>query len=53
MIRRLSDQRSGLLNETEKMIIIPGLRQVMQCCNKLTELLTLLQIHKSTREDER
>jgi ParB/RepB/Spo0J family partition protein len=53
MIRRLSDQRSGLLNLAEKMIINPGLSQVLQCCNKLTELLTQLQIHKSIREDER
>jgi ParB/RepB/Spo0J family partition protein len=53
MIRRLSDQRSGLLNLAEKMIIIPGLSQVLQCCNKLTELLTQLQIHRSIREDER
>jgi hypothetical protein len=53
MIRGLSDQRRGMLNLAEEMIILPGLRQVMQCCNKLTELLTQLQIHKSTREDER
>lgn len=53
MIRGLSDQRRGMLNLAEEMIILPGLRQVMQCCNKLTELITQLQIHKSTREDER
>jgi ParB family chromosome partitioning protein len=53
MMRRLSDQRSGMLNLAEKMIILPGLIQVMQCCTKLTELITQLQIHKSTREDER
>lgn len=53
MLSRLDDQRSDMLKETEKMIIIPGLRQVMQCCNKLAERLTQLQIHKSTREDER
>jgi len=53
MLSRLDDQRRGMLNETEKMIIIPGLRQVMQYCKKLTQATGHLSIHKSTREDER
>jgi ParB-like chromosome segregation protein Spo0J len=53
MLSRLDDQRSGMLNETEKMIIIPGPRQVMQYCKKLTQATCHLPIHKSTREDER
>jgi ParB-like chromosome segregation protein Spo0J len=36
MLSRLDDQRSGMLNETEKMIIIPGLRHGLSyqrtCC---------------------
>ena len=53
MLSRLGDQRNGMLNETEKMIIIPGLQQVLQYCKKLTEAIGRLPIHKSTREDER
>lgn len=53
MLSRLDDQRSGMLNETEKMIIIPGLRQVMQYCKKLTQATGHLPIYKSTRENER
>jgi ParB family chromosome partitioning protein len=53
MLSRLDDQRRGMLEETEKMIIIPGLRQVMQYCKKLTQATGHLPIHKSTGEDER
>ena len=53
MLSRLEDQRRGLLEETEKMIIFPGLRQVRQYCKKLAEATLHLSIHKSTEEDER
>jgi len=53
MLSRLEDQRRGLLEETEKMIIIPGLRQVRQYCKKLAEATLHLPVNKSTEEDER
>ena len=53
LISRLDDQRRGMLSETEKMIIIPGLRQVMQYCKKLTEATGPLSIDTSTCEDEK
>jgi len=53
MLSRLGDQRKGMLNETEKMIILPGLQQVLQYCKKLTEAIDHLPIHKPTQEDER
>lgn len=51
MRSRLDDQHSGMLNETEKMIIIPGLRQVINYCKKLTEQITQLQPYKSKSEE--
>jgi ParB/RepB/Spo0J family partition protein len=53
MLCQLSDQRVDMLTLAEKMIIIPGLRQVMQYCKKLTEAIDHLPIHKPTGEDER
>ena len=44
MLRRLSDHRIGMLSETERVIITPGLQQVMQYCKKLTASITHLQI---------
>jgi ParB family chromosome partitioning protein len=53
LISRLDDHRRGMLSETEKMIIIPGLRQVMQYCKKLTGATGPLSIDTSTGEDEK
>lgn len=44
MRSRLDDQRMGMLSETERVILIPGLQQVMQYCKKLTASITHLQI---------
>jgi len=44
MRSRLDDQRMGMLSETERVIITPGLQQVMQYCKKLTASITNLQI---------
>ena len=44
MRSRLDDQRMGMLSETERVIITPGLQQVMQYCKKLTTSITHLQI---------
>jgi ParB/RepB/Spo0J family partition protein len=44
MLRRLSDHRIGMLSETERVIITPGLQQVMQYCKKLTASIAHLQI---------
>ena len=43
MRSRLDDQRMGMLSETEKVIITPGLQQVMQYCKKLTASITHLR----------
>jgi ParB/RepB/Spo0J family partition protein len=47
MLTRLGDQSMDMLNETEKVIITPGLQQVSQYCKKLTEYINHLKIHKS------
>lgn len=47
VLSRLDDQRMGMLNETEKVIITPGLQRVSQYCKKLTEAIDHLKIHKS------
>ena len=44
MCSSLDDQRMGMLSETERVIITPGLQQVMQYCKKLTASITHLQI---------
>ncbi|MCG2728241.1 MAG: hypothetical protein L6244_06305 [Candidatus Methanoperedenaceae archaeon] len=43
MRSRLDDQRMGMLSETERVIITPGLQQVMQYCEKLTASISQLQ----------
>jgi ParB/RepB/Spo0J family partition protein len=53
MLSRLDDQRIGMLNEAEKLIITPGLQRVSQYCKKLTEAIDHLKIHKSEQQDER
>lgn len=47
MLARLDDQRIGMLNETEKVIITPCFKKVSGYAKKLTEALPILQIHKS------
>ena len=47
MLTRLDDQRTSMLNETEKVIITPGFKKVAGYAKKLTEVITHLQIHKS------
>ena len=47
MLSRLGDHRVGMLNETEKVIITPGLGKVSGYAEKLKETITHLQIHKS------
>jgi ParB/RepB/Spo0J family partition protein len=46
MLARLDDQRTGMLNETEKVIITPCFKKVSGYAKKLTEALPILQIHK-------
>ncbi len=43
MRSRLDDQRMGMLIQTERVIITPGLQQVMQYCEKLTASISQLQ----------
>jgi ParB/RepB/Spo0J family partition protein len=47
MLTRLDDQRRGMLNETEKVIITSCFKKVSGYAKKLTEVITNLQIHKS------
>ena len=53
MLSRLDDQRMGMLNETEKLIITPGFEKVSGYAKKLTETITHIQIHKSEQQDEK
>ena len=46
MFTKLDDQRSGMLNETEKIIIAPCLKKSSGYAKKLSEVITRLQIHK-------
>jgi ParB family chromosome partitioning protein len=47
MLTRLDNQRTGMLNETEKVIITSCFKKVSEYVKKLTEVITHLQIHKS------
>jgi len=44
MLRRLEDHRTGMLNETEKVIITPGFGKVSGYADKLKEAISHLQI---------
>jgi hypothetical protein len=46
MLARLDDQRTGMLNETEKVIITPFFKKASGYAKKITEVITHLQIHK-------
>jgi ParB/RepB/Spo0J family partition protein len=47
MLSRLGDNRIGMLDETEKVIISPGFEKASGYAEKLKEAITHLQIHKS------
>jgi hypothetical protein len=53
LLSRLGDQRTGMLNESEKVIISPGFEKASGYAEKLKEAITHLQIHKSVQQDER
>jgi ParB family transcriptional regulator, chromosome partitioning protein len=53
MLTKLDDQRTSMLNETEKVIITPGFEKATGYAKKLTETITHLQTHKSEQQDER
>jgi len=53
MLTKLDDQRIGMLNETEKMIITPSFEKASGYAEKLKKAITHLQIHKSEQQDER
>jgi len=53
LLSRLDDQRIGLLNETEKVIIIPVLRKASGYAENLTKEIIHLQIQKPIAHDER
>jgi ParB family transcriptional regulator, chromosome partitioning protein len=53
MLTRLDNQRFGMLNETEKVIITLGFKKASGYAKKLTETFTRLQIHKSEQQYER
>jgi len=46
MLTRLDDQRTGMLNETEKVIITSCFKKLSGYAKKLSETITRLQIHK-------
>jgi len=46
MLTRLDNQRTGMLNETEKVIITPCFKKVSGYAKKLSDTITHLQIHK-------
>ena len=53
LILQLGNQRIGELNDTEKVIITPFLREVSGYAEKLSEATGQLQIHKPVQQDER
>jgi len=50
---RLNDQRMGVLSQSERVIITPLFGKVTERLSKLSRVITEIQIHKSTQEDER
>jgi len=49
LLPRLSDQRMGMLSQNERVIITPFFDKVSGNTRKLTQVITELQIHKSTQ----
>lgn len=46
MLTRLNDERTGMLNETEKVIVTSCFKKAAEYAKKLSEVITNLQIHK-------
>ncbi len=53
LLSQLGDRRIGELNQTEKVIISPFLREVSDDMEKLSKDIGPLQIHKQVEQDER
>ena len=53
MLSRMGDQRMDMLSKSESVIITPIVEKVTGRISKLTKVITELQIHKSTQQDER
>ena len=53
LLSQLGDRRMGELNQTEKVIISPFLREVSDDMEKLSKDIVQLQIHKQVAQDER
>ncbi|MCK5681846.1 ParB/RepB/Spo0J family partition protein [bacterium] len=53
LLSRLSDQRMGMLSQSESVIITPLFEKATGGISKLTKVITELQIHKTTQQDER
>lgn len=53
LLSRLSDKRLGMLSQSERGIITPFFDKVSGNTRKLTQVITELQIHKSTQQDEK
>ena len=53
LLLRLGNQRIGELNDTEKVIITPFIREVSGYAEKLSKATSQLQIHKPSQKDER
>jgi hypothetical protein len=49
----LNDQRMGVLSQSEKVIITPLFGKVTGSISKLSRVITEIQTHKSTQQDER
>ena len=47
LLSKLSDYRTGMLNESERVILSPGFEKVSAYAEKLKEAIIHLQIHKS------
>ena len=46
MLTRLNDERTGMLNETEKVIVTSCFKKAAEYAKKFSEVITNLQIHK-------
>ena len=53
LLSRIGDQRVDMLSRSESVIITPIVEKVTGCISKLTKVITQLQIHKSTQQDEK
>lgn len=53
LLSRIGDQRMDMLSQSESVIITPIVEKVTGCISKLTKVITQLQIHKPTQQDEK